>query len=323
MSVCDWARLIFAVSIAPTMATANGQDFPSKTLRFLVPFPAGGSFDLIARILATPVGKSLGQTVVVENRPGANTVIAQELTIRAPADGHVLLTIGPSFTITPFVRSNLTFDPAKDFSGVTRTVSLPMIIAANPALPVRSIKDVIRLARAQPGELTYGTASIIGQQRVAAELFKEAAKIDIVNVPYNGAVFAATAVIGGHTSMLLVNVADIAPQLAAGKLRPIAVTTASRVESLKDVPTIAESGFPGFEITNWSGMVVRSATPRAAITRLNVEIARAFQQNEVVEALAKLGLSPAPMNAEAFDALIQSEMRNNGNVVKRLGVRID
>lgn len=316
------ALILTALAIlAP--ASVAAQEFPSKSVRFVVPFPPGGSFDLIARILGIPVGKALGQSVVVENRPGGNTVIGAELVVRAPADGHTLFTIGPSFTINPFVRSKLPFDPAKDFSGVTRTVSLPMIIAANMSLPIKSIKELIALARARPGQITYGTASIVGQQRIAAELFREAARIDIVNVPYNGAAPAATAVIGGHTSMLLVNVADIVAQITAGKLRPIAVTTAARSDMLKDVPTIAESGFPGYEVTNWSGMVVRSTTPRAAITRMNTEITRAFQLPEVMEALAKMGLSPAPMSPEAFDAFLRAEMEKNGKIVGKLGVKIE
>lgn len=195
------ARILASMAMLAIPA-AVAQEFPSRNVRLVAPFPPGGAVDIIARTLAQPLSRTFGQNVIVENRPGGNTVIGTELVVRAPADGHTLLLMAPSFTINPFVRSKLPYDTLKDFAGVTRIASNPLVFSVHPSLPVRTVKDLVVFARARPGELTFGTASVIGGQRLAAELFKEAARIDIVNVPYNGGALAATAVMGGHTTML-------------------------------------------------------------------------------------------------------------------------
>src|SRR3954462_13425030 len=211
-------------SLAPVLA----QDFPNHPLRIVVPFPPGGAADIIGRTISQPLMRSLGQNIVVENRAGANTAIGAEIVARAPADGHTLLIIAPSLTINPYVRAKLAYDTFKDFSGVTRLVSNAIVIAVHPSLPVKSVKELVALARARPGELTFSTASIVGGQRIAGELFAEAVGIRIVNVPYNGGAPATTATMGGHTSMLVSNVVESAPQVLAGRLRGIAVTSLAR-----------------------------------------------------------------------------------------------
>lgn len=303
-------------------AAAVAQEFPSRAVRFVVPFPPAGVADILGRTLAPPLGRALGQSVIVENRPGANTVIGAEWVARAPADGHTLLIIAPSFTVNAIVQSKLPYDSLKDFAGVTRIASTAMVIAVHPSLPAKTLKELIALARARPGELTFATASILGGQRLAAEQFADAAKIIITNVPYNGGGPAATAAMGGHTSMLVVNVAEVAPHVMAGKLRALAVTTLDRSEVLKEVPTVAESGFPGFEATNWFGAVTRSAAPKHSIDRLNVEIARALRLPEVKDTLGKLGLIPAATTASEFDAVIRREMEINGQIIRKLGLKV-
>jgi tripartite-type tricarboxylate transporter receptor subunit TctC len=299
------------------------QEFPSKSVRLVVPFPPGGVVDTLGRTLAPPLSRTLGQSVIVENRPGANTVIGAELVLRAPADGHTLFFMAPSFTINPFVQSKLSFDPLKDFTGVTRLIYNPLIICVHPSLPVRTVKELVALARARPGELTFAVASVIGGGRIGGELFKDAAKIDMTVVPYGGGGPAATAVLGGHTSMLIGNVPECAPHVASGKMRPIAVTSATRSETLPNVPTIAESGYPGFDATNWFGAVVRSGTPRSTVDRLSAEIARALKFPEVYEALAKLGMTAAPMSPAEFDALIRREMETNGRIIRKLNLKVE
>jgi tripartite-type tricarboxylate transporter receptor subunit TctC len=242
--------------------------------------------------------------------------------VRAPADGYTLLTIAPSFTINPFARSKLPYDTFKDFAGVTRCVSNAIVIAVHPSLPVKSVKDLIALARVRPNELTFGTASILGGQRIAGELFAEAVGIKIVNVPYNGGAPATTAAMGGHTSMLVSNVVESAPQILAGRLRGIAVTSLARSDVLPDVPTVAESGFPGFEALNWFGMVAR-AGPRAAIDRLSAEIARALELPEVKDQMAKQGMTPASMRPEEFDAFLRAEGQRNERIIKTLKLKIE
>lgn len=317
--VCAAALVATTVAIA----TAQAQDFPVKTVRLIVPFPPAGAVDILGRALATPLGKALGQSVIVENRPGANTVIGAELVARAPADGHTVLFMAPSFTINQFVRSKLPYDSVKDFTGLTLLASGALLIAVHPSVPARSTKELIALARANPGQLTYATASVIGGQRLAGELFKEAAKIDIVNVPYNGGAPATMAVVGGHTTMLVTNIIEAAPQVIAGKLRGIAVTTIKRSEVLPQVPTVAEAGYTGFDAGNWFGAVVRTATPKPVIDRLNAELTRGLELPEVREMLVKQGLTPAPMSVEQFNAFLRKEMERTGRIIKSLNLRMD
>jgi tripartite-type tricarboxylate transporter receptor subunit TctC len=231
--------------------------------------------------------------------------------------------MAPSFTINPFVRSKLPFDVLKDFSPVTLVANSALLIAIHPSLPARDTKELIALARANPGKLTFATASIIGGQRIAGELFKDAAKIDIVNVPYNGGAPATMATVGGHTTMLVTNIIEAAPQVIAGKLRGIAVTTIQRSDVLPQVPTVAEAGFPGFDAGNWFGALVRSGTPRPAIDRLNAEIVRALDQPDVRETLGRYGLVPAPMTPERFGAFIRAEMERNGRIITKLGLKME
>ncbi len=300
----------------------HAQDFPTRAIRIVVPFPPGGAADIISRTLAQPLTRALGQSIVVENRPGANTAIGAEVVARAPADGHTLLTIAPSFTINPYVRAKLPYDTFKDFSGVTRCVSNAIVIAVHPSLPVKSVKELIALARAHPGELTFATASILGGQRIAGELFRETAGINIVNVPYNGGAPATTAAMGGHTSMLVSNVVESAPHVLTGRLRGIAVTSLARSDVLPDVPTVAESGYPGFEALNWFGMVAR-AGPRPAIERLGAEIARAMELPEVKDQMARQGMAPATMSPDAYDAFLRAEGQRNERIIKSLKLKIE
>ena len=323
MSVKTCCTLFLSAAAALASAFSCAQEFPSKPVRLIAPFPPSGAVDILGRTLGPPLSRALGQSVVVENRPGGNTIIGAELVLRAPADGHTLLLMAPSFTINPFVRSKMPFDAAKDFTGVTRLASTAMLISVHPSLPAKNVKELIALARARPGELTFGTASVLGAQRLTMERFKQAAKIDMVSVPFGGGAPAALSVIGGHTSMLVANVAETAPQVVAGKLRAIAVTTIARSDVLPDVPTIAESGFPGFDSGNWFGAVARSGTPKAAIDRLSAEIARALDLPEVRDALLKLGLNPAPMTPAQFDAFLRTEMDRNGGLIKALNLKME
>jgi len=302
---------------------ALAQDFPSKSVRLIVPFPPGGAVDIIGRTMGPPLGKGLGQSVIVENRPGANTVIGAELVVRAPADGHTVLLMAQSYTVNAILRTKLPYDTFKDFSGVTRLASNPLVVSVHPSVPARTVKELVALARSRPGELTFGTASILGGQRLAMELFKEAAKFDAIAIPYNGGAPAATAVMGGHTTILVANIAETAPFVEAGRLRAIAVTSLERNNLLPKVPTIAESGYPGFEALNWFGAVVRSATPRNVIQRLNGEITKAIQTPEAKEVLTKQGLAPAPQTPEAFDAFLKTETDRNARVIKALNLKIE
>ncbi len=319
----NWSTRFLAAVAVFAVHAAVAQDFPSRAVRIVVPFPAGGTTDTIGRAVAPPLSRALGQSVVIENRPGANTVIGAELVLRAPADGHALLFMAPSFTINPFVQAKLPFDPLKDFAGVTRLVTNPLIICVHPSLPVKTVRELVALARARPGELTWAISSVIGGGRIGGELFMDATKINMTVVPYGGGAPALTAVLGGHTSMLIGNMLDCSPHVASGRIRPIAVTSATRSTTLPSVPTVAESGYPGFEAINWFGAVVRSGTPRSIIDRLSAEIGRALRLPEVNDALNRVGMNPAPMAAGEFDAFIRREMDTNGRIIGKLNLKIE
>jgi len=323
MNVKSWRLLVLASLPALSAGPVVAQEFPSKNVRLIAPFPPGGAVDLIARTLAPPLIQAWSQNVIVENRAGANTVIGAEVVVRAPADGHTLLLMASSFTINPLVRSNMPYDTVKDFTGVTRLASNPLVISVHPSLPAKSVKELVALARAHPGELTFATASIIGGQRLTMERLREAAGINLVNVPYNGGAPATIAVMGGHSSMLIANISESAPHIASGRLRAIAVTSLTRSDQLPDVPTIAESGYPGFEALNWFGAVARSATPRTVIERLSADLGRALQLPEVKDVLGKQGLVAAATSPQEFDAFMRTEMGNFERVIKTLKLKMN
>jgi len=317
------SRFVIFIAAVFATATAGAQDFPSKSVRLIVPYPPGGAADIIGRIMGPPLGRSIGQSVIIENRAGANTVIGAEVVARAPADGHALLIMAQSFLVNAITRSKLPYDTFKDFTGVTRLASNPLVISVHPSLPARTLKELVTIARARPGELTYATASLLGGQRLAMELFREAAKINVIAVPYNGGAPAATAVMGGHTMILVANIAETAPFIGSGRLRAIAVTSLKRSDLLPEIPAIAESGYAGFEALNWFGAVARSATPKNAIQRLNAEIAKALQVQEVKDILSKQGLAPAIQSPEEFDAFMKMEAERNGRVIRALNLKVE
>ena len=302
---------------------AAAQWVPVKPVRMVVPFAAGGTIDIIGRLLSQPLSRALGQNVIVDDRPGGGTVIGVDIVARAPADGHTLLLMGPSFTINPFARSKLPYDTAQDFTGIARLAANPLLFSVHPSLPANTPRELIALARAKPGELTYGTASPTGFQRLAGEKLRAAAGIDIVNVPYQGGGPAAVAVMGGHTTILLGNVSEAAPFVAFGKLRGIAVTSLERSAIMPAIPTLHESGFPGFEAINWFGAVGRTSMPAAAIERLSVELLRALDAPEVRDGLLRLGLYAAALNPQDFNAFLRAEMQANEKVVRAANIRMD
>jgi tripartite-type tricarboxylate transporter receptor subunit TctC len=321
-------RRACALVLASAVACAGGapaQEFPAGPLRFIVPLPAGGTMDILARTVGTPLGRALGQNVIVDNRPGGGGggIIGIEAAARAPADGHTVLFIANGFTMNPALRSKLPFDTARDFTGVARIASNPLVVSVHPSVPARTLKELVGLARARPGELTFASGTATGGLRLNAERFKAVAGIDIVNVPYQGGSPAVMSVIGGHTSILIVNVSETVPHVASGRLRPLAVTSLQRADVLKDVPTVAESGYPGFEALMWYGVAARSAAPRSAIERLAAEFNRASRLPEVSDALDKKGLSVATMEQGAFDAFVRAEIERNARIISQLNLKVE
>jgi len=313
----------FLISLAALASAVHAQTFPTKSLRIIVPFPPGGAADVTSRLLGEHMARGLGQSVIAENRPGAGAVIGYELAARAPGDGHTLLVVFPSFVINPAVKQGLKYDPLRDFKAVGQTISLSMAFAVNPSVPAKSIQELVALARAKPGEIAYGTPGAGTTHHVIGEMFRLAAKINIVHAPFQGEAPALTAAAGGHIPMVFVNASAVAPFAKSGKIRPLAVTTPERADVLPDVPTIREAGYPEIESTNWSGLVVPAATPPSAISRLNAELVRALRNAEVQEKLKAYGMSPAPGTPEQFGAFLQSEAARYAKVVREAGIKAD
>jgi tripartite-type tricarboxylate transporter receptor subunit TctC len=317
------ARTVATMLFAAGLCAAQAQTFPSKPLHIIVPFPPGGAADVTSRVLGEQMSKGLGQPVITENRPGAGAVIGYELGARAAGDGHTLLVTFPSFVINPSLKQGLKYDPLKDFKAVGQTISVPMVFAVNPSVPAKSMQELVALARAKPGEIAYGTPGAGTTHHVIGEMFRLAAKIDIVHAPYQGGGPAITAAVGGHIPMVLANVSEVAPFARNGKMRPLAVTTAERADVFPDVPTMREAGYPEIESTNWSGLVVPAATPAATVSRLNEELVRALRSAEVVEKFKSFGMAPAPGTPEQFDALLRSEASRYAKVVREAGIKAD
>jgi tripartite-type tricarboxylate transporter receptor subunit TctC len=290
-------------------------------VRIVVPFPAGGSFDIMSRMLAQRM--QLGQTVLVENRPGGGTVIGTEYVARAPGDGHTILCIGPSFTMHSALRSKLPFDTERDFKAMGQAIALPMVVAVNASLPAKTMKEYIALAKARPGEISYGTSGPGTSHNLLGEALKLAANVNIIHAPYQGEGPAVTAAVGGHITGVLVNLTSTAPYIKAGRLRALAITTAERDALIPDVPTAREVGFPEIEATNWSGFVVSSATPANAIARLNAETVRVLNTPEVRDSMRVQGLIPAPSTPEQFAALLKSDGLRYGKIARAANVRLD
>jgi tripartite-type tricarboxylate transporter receptor subunit TctC len=303
--------------------TIQAQTFPVKPVRIVVPFPAGGSFDVTSRILAQRMQIALGQNVIVENRPGGGTVIGTEYVARQPADGYTVLMIGPSFTSHSVLRSNLSFDTDRDFKAVSQVIGLTMGIAVNPSLPAKNMRELVALAKSRPGQISFGSSGAGTSHHLLIEALKLAAKIDIVHAPFQGAAHAVPAAVGGHISGALLNVSDMAPFVKTGKLRLLVVTSAQRDDVFPDVPTAREAGHPEIEGINWSGYVIHSATPANAIARLNAETVKALNLPDVRESLLAIAVVPTPTTPEAFAALIKSDGDRYRRIIREANVRLE
>lgn len=318
-----FVRTFGAVAAFAFAAATQAQQWPSKPVRIVVPFTPAGSVDVAARALQTPLSKALNQSVVVDNRPGASTMIGTEYVAKAPADGHTLLIAGFTFIANAVLRTKLPFDAQKDFVGVARIGADPYIISVHPSLPVKSITDLVAFARARPGQLTYAHNGNGSAQHVTGELLKQAAKIDVTPVPYSGGSPAAMAVLGGHNTILISTIATAIPFFNTKKLRPLAVTSAARSDLVKDTPTMAESGYPEFELTAKLGVYMRSATPKEIVDRMSTEVLRALQIPDVKQSLFRQGIEAAPLGTVEYDALIRKEIPRIQKIVREAGIRLE
>ena len=306
------------------IGVARAQPYPTKPIRFIVGFGAGGGNDMIARTLSRKMTESMGQQVIVDNRAGGAGIVAAVLTAKAPPDGYTVFAGSISTLATNVsMHSKLAYDPLRDFAPVTTTTLSPYLCVVNPTVPAATLKEFIALAKAAPGKISYASAGSGSGNHLSHELFKFMAGIDMVHVPYKGAGDQLTALIGGEVPMSCIQVQVALTQARAGRLRALAITAAQRLAIAPEVPTIAESGVPGFEVTSWQGVVVPAGTPRVIVDRLHKAIANALQSPDVAQRLAAEGTSAGGIAPEAFTVFIKSEIAKWAKVVKIAGARAD
>jgi len=315
-------RLAAAALIGALPAqSAHPQAWPVKPLRIVVPLAPGGGNDTIARLVGARLAKSLGQQVVVDNRPGGGSAIASELVARAPADGHTLYLVSTSFTAAPSLVRNLPYDTLRDFAPITRLGVVPAALIVHASLPVKSVKDLVALARAKPGEITFGSSGIGGGSHFGGELFRLATGTDLLHVPYKGSALVTTALLSGEVMMAVTNPISSLPHVKAGRLRLLGIAHSTRWPLLPGYPTLAESGVRGAETVIWNGMAVREGTPAAIIEHLHTELVKAVNQPDVLNNLAADGSRPMTQSPAEFGSFLRGEIAKRQQVANAAGIR--
>jgi tripartite-type tricarboxylate transporter receptor subunit TctC len=306
----------------PVGTAAAADTYPSKPIRFIVPFGAGGPGDAIGRMVGQKLGEGLGQTVIIDNRSGASTIIGTELAAKSPPDGHTLLLISTTHAVNPSLFKKLPYDPIRDLQPVTMLADTPFMLVIHPSLPARSVAELVKLARSRPGQLNYGSSGNGSSIHLATELFKMAAKVDMGHVPYKGSGPAFADLIGGHIQVLFSSSVSSLPHVNSGKVRGLGLTSARRVAALPDTPTLSET-FPGFEASSWFGMMVPAGTPDPIVERLLRESRTALRSPDVNRTLTGQGAAPGGNAPAEFGAFYRSEIRKWAAVIANAGVRLD
>ncbi len=304
-------------------ATAQAQEYPTRPVRFVVPYVPGGGVDFVGRTLAQKLSESWAHPVIVDNRPGGGTNIGSELVARSTPDGHTLLVGGVPNTANMSLYKKLSYDVVKDFAPVILLDTAPNVLAVHPSVPARSVRELIALAKTRRGALTYASAGIGSSNHLSGELFRTMAGVDIVHVPYRGGGAAVTDLIAGQISMYFGTTPSTMPHVRTGRLRALGVTTAKRTPAAPEVPTISESGLPGYEQSAWHGLLAPAGTPEAIITKLHAEVARALRSPDVAERFAAQGIDVIGSSPAEFAAFIKQDVAKYEKLVKTAGIRID
>ena len=305
------------------LGSAAAADYPTRPIRLVVPYPPGASTnDILGRALAARLTPALGQQVVVDNRPGASGTMGSEIVAKATPDGYTLLVaIQSPLALGPSIYAKLGFDPVRDLAPVARFAAIPYALVVSNSVPAKSIQDFIALAKAKPGSLNFASSGVGGTPHMCSELFKRAAGIDIVHIPYKGAGIAVPAVIGGQVEMFCTGLTALTNQIRAGKMRALGIATLKRSPLMPEVPTIAEQGLPGFEVVSWSGVAAPAKTPPAIIRRLHAEIVKIVNSPDMRSFLANQGAEPALMGPEEFGAYLKADIAKWAKVVKAAGIK--
>ena len=308
------------LSAAPAQAQGT---WPDKPLKLVVPYPAGGNADNTARLLATQLGQRLGQQVVVDNRPGGSGTIGAAAVAKAPADGYTLLLDATAFTVNPSLFPKLPFDATKDFAPISLVLQVPLLMVVPANSPFQSVADVAKAARARPGHLTYASAGNGGAQHLAGELFKQGQKVAITHIPYRGGAPALTDLIGGQVDVMFSATTASGPFVKSGKLRALAISSPRRVEGWESVPTVAESGVPGFQVSEWNGLFAPAGTPRPVLERLEAETRAIVASPEMKKRFAELGVQGVGSSAQEFSSFLKAETTKWAEVIRTSGIRMD
>ena len=313
-----FAALISLSEIATTHAASR---YPERPVRLVVPFAPGGTNDVMGRIVAERLAARLGQPFVVDNRAGANSVVGSEIVAGAMPDGHTLLIVAAGFAINPSLRRKLPYDTARDFAPVGRVGGGPYLMVVHPSIQARTVKEFVAWAKARPGQVNYASVGVGSPPHLAAELLKMTAAIDLNHIPYKGGGAVLPDLMAGRVSAFFGSISTLKPQVDAGKLRAIAVTTVKRAPAMPDLPTFIESGLEGYEVNGWYGLLAPGRTPAAIVNRLNGELRQVLDEPETRERFLQRGMEPAPGSAQEFGALIRSEIAKWEKVIRAAGIQ--
>jgi len=321
------SRIISVVLALAACVWAPGavlaQAYPTRTIRMILPFPPGGPTDIVGRLVAQKLSEQVGQSVVADSRPGASGNLGLELASKSPPDGYTIVLSSPVISLSPLLYSKLNYDPNKDLAPIALVGAVRNVLVVHPSVPAKSLKELIGLARKNPGKLNYGSGGIGTTTHLAPELLKSLEKLDIVHVPYKGSGLALVALAGGQVDMLVVAAPAAVGQIQAGRVRPLAVLSPERLSSLPQVPTTKEQGFENFEISVWYGILAPAATPREIINRLNAELNKAMTAPDMKSKLAANGVDPLTGTPEQFGNFIRSEAARFAKVIKEAGIKAD
>jgi len=312
------AIVLFCVSAGSALA----QDYPNKPVRWVVGFPPGGGTDIVARIVGAKMQDAMGVPAIIENKPGAGGIIATEFIARSNPDGYTLLVGGSNaMTVNPVVYAKLSYDPLKDFIPITNLIQSPLIVAVHPSVPANSVQELIAYAKANPGKINFSSAN--AHTQLAGEMFSQKTGARIIHVPYKGGGPAISAAVTGEVSMTIMDSGSLATQVKGGRLRALAVTTTTRASAMPDLPTMEESGVPGFDIGTWFGLFAPAGTPSAIVSKLNAAVVGVLNQPDTRERLAAVGVEPAGGTPEEFAARIRSDIARYGPVAKAANIRVE
>jgi tripartite-type tricarboxylate transporter receptor subunit TctC len=320
-AACATALLAAALLAAP--ATALAQSFPTQPVKIVVPFPPGGTTDILARDLAHGLSEKWGVAVVVENRAGASGTIGSEHVVNAPADGHTLLLTATHHVINPSLYTALKYDTRKDFTPIAQVAAVPNVLVVHPSVPANNVQELIALAKAQPGKINFGSAGAGGANHLSGELFKHMASVDIVHIPYKGAAPALNDLLGGHIPMMFDSLPGVIQHIKSGKLRALAVTSATRAQAAPDIPTMQEAGVKDFEATAWFGLYAPAKLPAEVTRKLSSDVREALQSPRVLAQFEKQGADPGRMSQEEFARFVGAELERWNKVITVAGIKLN